>query len=343
MEKRVLVARWLGSDTQSIPIYDEASVSTARQRVRETGAAAQLNELLIESVALVASELTHNQLAHARHGYFAVRPIQRNGVNGLEVIAADLGPGIEKRIVSGDAITRTTGSLGEGLGGVFRIADEVEIDSRREEGVCVVARKFEAKISPACEFAIAGVPFPGEAISGDDAVCIHTESGILAAVCDGLGHGPEAREASNKAVEVISRNHHLDLGEIVAAVNAGLAGVRGCVLAIARYDRETRKLQCLSVGDVRAQYYRLRDTHFFTPVPLVIGDRALPVRKLRVEEIDVEPGAVFAMFTDGLESKTNLKGQLDILRLPAIAIAQGMIETHSRGNDDSLVLVARFK
>ena len=27
MEKRVLIARWLGSDTQAIPIYDEASDS----------------------------------------------------------------------------------------------------------------------------------------------------------------------------------------------------------------------------------------------------------------------------------------------------------------------------
>jgi anti-sigma regulatory factor (Ser/Thr protein kinase) len=343
MEKRVLVARWLGADSQSIPIYDEASVSTARQRVREIGAAGHLSNFLIESVALIASELTHNQLAYARHGYFALKLIERNGVKGIEAIAADLGPGIEKKIVCGDAVPRATGSLGAGLEGVLRIADEVEIDSRRQEGVCVVARKFESQVPPACEFAIAGVPFPGEAISGDDAVCIHTESGILAAVCDGLGHGPEAREASNKAVEVISHNHHLDLGEIVAAVHAGLAGFRGCVLSLARYERETSRLQCLSAGDVRVHYYRFRDAHCFTSIPLVVGDRAWTARKLRVEEISVEPGAVFAMFTDGLESKTSLKGQLDVLRLPAIAIAQRLIEAHSRGNDDSLVLAARFK
>ena len=49
------------------------------------------------------------------------------------------------------------------------------------------------------------------------------------------------------------------------------------------------------------------------------------------------------MFSYGLETKTSLKGQLDVLRRPTIVIAQHLIETHSRGTDDSLVLVARLR
>jgi hypothetical protein len=48
------------------------------------------------------------------------------------------------------------------------------------------------------------------------------------------------------------------------------------------------------------------------------------------------------MFTDGLKSATNLKGQLDVLRQPPIAIAQHLLEKHARPDDDALVLVARF-
>jgi hypothetical protein len=48
------------------------------------------------------------------------------------------------------------------------------------------------------------------------------------------------------------------------------------------------------------------------------------------------------MFTDGLKSRTSLKGQLDVLRQPAIAIAQDLLENHSRPDDDALVLAARF-
>ena len=133
------------------------------------------------------------------------------------------------------------------------------------------------------------------------------------------------------------------LREIVEAVASELQGIRGCVMAIVRYHAESHLLQCLSVGDSRAHLYHLRDAHFFTPTPFVIGDRDLPARRLRVEELMVAPGSVLAMFTDGLESRTNIKGQLDLLRRPAVVIAQHLLENHSRGTDDALVFVARFK
>ena len=341
MEKRFLIHRWLGPDRQSIPIYDEASVSSARQRVRDAGQAFNGSKALIESVALIASELTHNQLAYAKQGYFAVRPIERDTVKGLEVIAADIGPGIGKPVLTGAAPTK--GSLGAGLESVLKLADDVEIDTRAEEGLCVIARKFESPMPSQYETAIAGTPYPGEIISGDDALHIPSDSGFLAAVCDGLGHGPEAREASSMAVTAIARNSHLALVELVEAVNSEVAGSRGCVLALVRFNSDRRVLQCLSAGDIRAQLYHLRDAHFFTPSQVVVGDRELLTRRLRTEEVPVAAGSVLAMFTDGLESKTSIKGQLDLLRRPVLVIAQHLLENHSRGTDDALVFVARFK
>jgi anti-sigma regulatory factor (Ser/Thr protein kinase)/serine/threonine protein phosphatase PrpC len=341
MEKRFLINRWLGTEAPPIPIYDEASVSSARERVRDAGRLLKLPETLVETVALIASELTHNHLAHARQGYFAVKAMERDGVKGLEVLAADLGPGLEKRVLTGAGPTR--GGLGAGLEAVFRLADEIEIDTRGAEGLRVVAKKFELRTSFPYEAAIAGIPYPGESISGDDALYLQSASGFLGAVCDGLGHGPEAREASNKAIETISRNSHLGLREIIDAINDDLAGIRGCVLAIVRFNAESRVLQCLSAGDVRVHLYHFRDAHFFTSTPFVIGDPDLPSRKLRVEEARVAPGSVLVMFTDGLQSRTTIKGELDLLRRPALVIAQELLEKHSRGTDDAMVLVTRFK
>jgi anti-sigma regulatory factor (Ser/Thr protein kinase) len=342
MEKRVLIARWLGSDNNPIPIYDEASVSSARQRVREAGATIGASAVLVESVALIASELTHNQLAHARQGYFGVKVVERDGIKGIEVVAADLGPGFAKAVLADAGGIRTAGSLGAGLQGVYRIADEVEIDTRNAEGVCVIARKFESSAAPVSEIAIAGSPYPGEVISGDDSVYIRTNSGFVAAVCDGLGHGPEARQASNRAVELVIDNPHLRLEDLLNGVHMGLADTRGCVMGIVRYTQATHMLQCVLAGDVRAHLYHFRDTHFFTATPLTLGAADISKRRIRVEELSVPGGSIFAMFTDGLETRTSLKDQLDVLRRPAIAIAQHLIETHSRETDDSLVFVARL-
>src|SRR5438445_1232931 len=96
MEKRVLIARWLGTEAQPIPIYDEASVSSARQRVREIGQQLTLGREVVETAALITSELARNQLSHAKQGYLVVKAIERRGVKGLEVVGADIGPGIQR-------------------------------------------------------------------------------------------------------------------------------------------------------------------------------------------------------------------------------------------------------
>ena len=344
MEKRFLISRWLGPDTQPIPIYDEASVSSARQRVRETGQRLQLNKETIENAALIASELTHNQLAHARQGYFAVKPVERQGLKGLEIVAADLGPGIEKPASAiEDGVSTSSASLGAGLGAVRRIADEIEFDNRISEGLCVTARKFEAKAEGlCCEVAIMGKPFPGEAISGDDAAYFQSESGFLAAVSDGLGHGPEARQASNRSIEVLSHNRDLPLEQILIELNTQLERTRGCAMNIVRFNKTERIVESVSVGDVHSHLYKLREAHFFAATPLVLGTGQFAKQRVRVETLTLEPGSILVMFTDGLKSRTTLKGQLDILRQPAIAIAQHLLENYSRPDDDALVLVARF-
>jgi hypothetical protein len=237
----------------------------------------------------------------------------------------------------------SAGGLGAGLSAVCRIADEVEFDNRIREGLCVAARKFETRAEPlCCEAAIMGKPYPGEAISGDDGVYFQSESGFVAGVADGLGHGPEARQASQRAIEILSRDRNLELDRIVANLNRELAGTRGCAMSIVRFSKNDRLVECASLGDVQSHLYHIRDAALFASTPFVLGDRDLPKRPIRIEKARARPGTVLVMFTDGLKSGTNLKGRLDILRQAPIAIAQQLLEHDSRPDDDALVLAARF-
>lgn len=113
-------------------------------------------------------------------------------------------------------------------------------------------------------------------------------------------------------------------------------------MSIVRFDKQTRTIECVSVGDVRSHLYHLRETHFFTATPVVLPSGQFQKQRIRVETVTVQPGSVLAIFTDGLKSRTNLKGQLEVLRQPAISIAQHLLENDSRPDDDALVLVARF-
>jgi hypothetical protein len=134
-----------------------------------------------------------------------------------------------------------------------------------------------------------------------------------------------------------------DLDQIVVSLHHELRGTRGCAMNIIRFNNTDQVIESVSVGDVHSHLYSLRDAHFFSSTPLVLGEGTLRPQKTRIERVPVAAGSVLVMFTDGLKSRTSLKGHLDVLRLPVIAIAQHLLENNSRPDDDALVLVARFR
>ncbi|HEX7702527.1 MAG TPA: ATP-binding protein, partial [Kofleriaceae bacterium] len=161
------VTAWLrGVDT--IPILDDASISVAREHVRRLGGEVGLVQEVTETVAIAATELVRNQLVHARGGRFAVRAIERGGVRGLELVAADRGPGLADPRRALEGTISTGGGLGSGIASVHRLMDELDFDIRLGEGTCIWARKFTGPVPYRSELAILGRPCEGETESGDD-------------------------------------------------------------------------------------------------------------------------------------------------------------------------------
>jgi len=134
---------WLGAlGSEALPTIDEASIAVARALVRERGAALGLGVIVVESLALAASELVANQLRHGRRGQFAVRAVARGGVPGLELCAADLGPGIADPRLALAGPGPSERSLGAGLSGARRMVHEMDLDVRWGQGTLVLARAF---------------------------------------------------------------------------------------------------------------------------------------------------------------------------------------------------------
>jgi hypothetical protein len=144
-------------------------------------------------------------------------------------------------------------------------------------------------------------------------------------------------------MEITARNPQIRFEELLPTINAELLTTRGCALSLVRVNTQTREVECVAAGDVHVHLYNGRDTHFFTSTPFVVGDAQFSKRKVRIERTPVEPCSVLLLFTDGLQSRTSLKGDLDLLRRPAITIAQHLLATHARPTDDATVLVARWK
>jgi anti-sigma regulatory factor (Ser/Thr protein kinase) len=332
-----------------IDIRDEASISMARERVRALGAEVGLERPVVESLAIVVSELGTNQLRHARLGEITLRRTERAGVPGVEVVASDRGDGIADPTTAllGRALL-ASGSLGAGLAGIARLADEVDVAVSWKAGTLVRARKFSRPPPRRSEVGVVSRPCDGERVCGDDAAFLRLGDVLLVGVADGLGHGNAARDASVRATAVLREQLDEALPEraepaaLLRRVDAALQGTRGAVMAIARLDPGRRIVEHASLGNVSAQLVRPRGSQRFGSAAGVLGTRrprGMP--NVPVEQAVFSPGDALVLFTDGLSTKTTLADDPELARQHPLVAAHQLLVRYGRANDDALVLVAR--
>jgi anti-sigma regulatory factor (Ser/Thr protein kinase)/serine/threonine protein phosphatase PrpC len=333
-----LLSRWL-EGLDAVLTLDEGSVSEARERVRVVGRAQGLPETEVERMAIVVSELARNQLAHAHGGAVAVLPVARGGVPGVEVIAADRGAGIADPTAALSGQGNAVGSMGAGLASVVRQADEVDFDVRWGEGTCVRARKYAVPPPYRSEVGLIGRAYPGERISGDHALWIWSEEALVVGVADGLGHGPEAREAADRAMERMRERPLLAPEHILDHCDVGLKGTRGAAMGIVRLERRSGALSQVCMGNIATLVCRPGRVEIMGCSPGVLGIPRQQVRAIRSESW-LRPGELLVMHTDGLSSRTTMEDAV-LLRHHPLVVAHELVRRFAKNHDDALVLVAR--
>jgi serine phosphatase RsbU (regulator of sigma subunit) len=194
---------------------------------------------------------------------------------------------------------------------------------------------------PILEWGMASRPMPGETASGDDYVVQPLPDGVLLAVVDGVGHGPDASAAAREAIAILQAHAHEPLIPLFELCHGGLRRTDGVVLSLAAFDVRDSTLTWLGVGNVECLLIRAdvlarpaRDSVLQRGG--VVGYRLPP---LRSAVLSVAPGDLLIFATDGIRSR--FADSLDLDRAPQ-QIADDVLTRHARESDDALVLVARF-
>lgn len=177
-------------------------------------------------------------------------------------------------------------------------------------------------------------------MSGDLHVVAAHASGLVVAVADGLGHGPEAAVAAEAAAEVLGRHPDLPVTELMLRCHEALRGTRGAVLSIASFDLVAGVLEWLGVGNVEGVLVRRDDGPKGGRESLllrggVVGYRIPP---LRAVTLPVRPGDTLIFATDGIggDFRATHAGEGS-----AGDLADDILRRHGKNTDDALVLVVK--
>ncbi|MGE5802145.1 MAG: SpoIIE family protein phosphatase [Gemmatimonadota bacterium] len=189
--------------------------------------------------------------------------------------------------------------------------------------------------------AVATVPLPGQKESGDLSLIKRVGAGTLVAVVDGLGHGQDAASAAHAAVAALDRYSREPLSDLVRRAHEALVGLRGVVLGLAYLDPQAATLTWLGVGNVGGILLRVDSGSRPARITLVPsagfigGERPHPTTR----SVPLALGDTVILFSDGVKD-----GFADsvVLSSSPQQIADTVIARHSKGNDDALVLVARY-
>lgn len=334
----------LGALHTAFPMDDATRVGEARRHAAGLSASADLDEIAAGRLAIVVTELGNNLLRHAKDGRLLLAARAASGI--VEVISIDHGPGIPDIARSLHDGYSTGGTPGTGLGAVRRLSQEFDIHSAVGEGTVIVARVRGANAPPAGEephgVACAGIAIaaPGETVCGDAwAAGLNGTRGAIM-VADGLGHGPDAAEASLAALEVFGVDPMADLDEMMERTHSHLRNTRGAAVSMMRLDAVDNSVRSCGAGNVMA---RIVSGASDRSVLSQHGTAGIQIRKPEEARTAWPPHALLVVHSDGIESRWPATRLMPVLgRDPSLAAAI-LMRDHCRGRDDATVVVLRRK
>ncbi len=332
--------------TLFFPITDESYIGAAR---RQAACLAEMEGFLqveIDKIAIIINELGTNLIKHAnkfKERTLLFQIIAKNNKKVFEIMAMDNGPGMGNLAQCLQDGYSTVQTAGNGLGAVSRLADFFNVYSLPPSGTIALAH-IESKIIeevPKSSFMeISGIcsPIGGETISGDSWSFHQTNKRCMVIVADGLGHGPEASEASELACEVFHQNIQFSPAQILSLINPALRKTRGAAVSIMEIDKNLQQVKFAGLGNVGAAIYSNKKISH-----MVSHNGTAGVGQFHVQEYTYkwDHEALFLMYSDGLISRWGLAQYPGLtMRRPSL-IAGALYRDFLRGNDDATVVVGK--
>jgi phosphoserine phosphatase RsbX len=200
---------------------------------------------------------------------------------------------------------------------------------------------MELVTTPWIDWAVAALALAGQPDSGDRHVVAPFEGGVLVAVIDGLGHGPEAAAVAGIAGRTLERHAGQSVVSLIRHCHDTLRGTRGAVMSLASYRVSHAAMSWLGVGDVEGLLLRGPNTAGAGSESLLLRSGVVGTRLPAVSAavVTVRCGDVLILATDGIRSGF-ARGVA--VTDPIQAIADRILAEHHMATDDALVLVSRF-
>jgi serine/threonine protein phosphatase PrpC len=174
----------------------------------------------------------------------------------------------------------------------------------------------------------------GETVCGDASAVVTSAQRTLLCVADGLGHGPNAREAADVACAHVVANADKPFEVLLRELDRMLAGTRGAALSLLTLEPADGRVLFAGIGNV--ELAALSRAHIASPTTPGILGRGF--KSVRVWEHPLADGDLFVLTSDGVSNQFDLQS---LAHLEPQVIAEAIVARFHRKHDDASCVVAR--
>ncbi len=320
-----------GYCTRAFIVAEVAHVDAVRRAVIKQAQALGFKEDALGRLTIFVQEMARNLVNHAEHGEILLNHDERS----LDVMAVDRGPGMANVSQCMADSYSSKGTMGAGLGAIRRLSDVFDIYSQPGQGTLLLARFLLAPQPPAA--LVSGalcLPHPKEESCGD----AWAVRGNRVMLCDGLGHGPQANEASWRARQLfLDHDPRMSLIELMERSHQALLSTRGGALAFSEVNVEQGEVIFCGVGNIAGTLLAEQARGMVSSN----GTVGYKVGRIQTFSYPWDEHSLLIMTSDGITSKVSLNAYPGLrARHPAL-VAGAIMRDFRRLNDDATVVVLR--
>jgi hypothetical protein len=159
-------------------------------------------------------------------------------------------------------------------------------------------------------------------------------------LADGLGHGPLAASAAERAAEVFSANPFDSPASILQNMHQSLKSTRGVAVAVALVNQTSGKVNYAGIGNIAAVL--ISSSRSRQGMISHHGTLGVQINSIRELEYTLPDRGLLIMHSDGLQSRWTLDGLPGLASRYADVIAATLYRDFGRGRDDASVMVLRL-
>jgi len=331
----------------SYHIEDRSFASYIKREIHREATHGHFTRQQIGEIDIIVSELTSNLVKHAGSGELLYRIFNHQETEStFEILCMDKGPGIADLNRMKKDGNSTTNTLGQGLGAIERLSNYSQVYSMPGWGTILLARITTRKAESIIrkngrEIGISAlcVNKPNETVCGDGYRIRKMSTGVQVFFGDGLGHGPQAKEAVDRAGDFFLDCDETEPVAILRKIHETVRRTRGLVATIVTIDNQRNEWTICGVGNIITRMYSGMQYRNYPGYNGTVGLNIPNTMKSTTYPIEARQHLV--MCSDGLLTRWDLNRYPSVFKYDNVILAAALYRDYSRRTDDASVLIAK--